>query len=95
MTYYLAGPIYVTLLAALFLGEKVGWRRWTAVLVGFVGVLIALQPTGDAFGWPALIALTGSIIYAVFLTSPARSAARPTSSWRPGRSAPPDLRHRR
>ena len=45
ITYYLAGPIYVTLIAALFLGEKVGWRRWTAVLVGFGGVLLALQPT--------------------------------------------------
>ena len=42
VTYYLAGPIYVTLIAALFLGEKVGWRRWTAVLVGFGGVLLAL-----------------------------------------------------
>ena len=44
MTYYLAGPIYVTVLAALFLGEKVGWRRWSAIVVGFVGVLIALRP---------------------------------------------------
>ncbi len=39
------GPIYVTLIAAVLLGEKVGWRRWTAVLVGFGGVLLALQPT--------------------------------------------------
>src|SRR5581483_2875708 len=67
MTYYLAGPIYVTVLAALFLGERVGWRRWTAVLVGFAGVVIALRPTTASFGWPALIACTGSIFYAVFL----------------------------
>jgi drug/metabolite transporter (DMT)-like permease len=67
MTYYLAGPIYVTLLAALFLKEKVGWRRWSAVLVGFVGVLIALGPSAASFGWHALIAFAGSIIYAVFL----------------------------
>ncbi len=67
MTYYLAGPIYVTLLAALFLGEKVGWRRWTAVFVGFVGVVIALRPTTASFGWPALIALLGSLLYACFL----------------------------
>ena len=44
MTYYLAGPIYVTLMAAVFLGEKVGWRRWLAVLVGFLGVIVALGP---------------------------------------------------
>jgi drug/metabolite transporter (DMT)-like permease len=67
VTYYLAGPIYVTLIAALFLGEKVGWRRWTAVLVGFGGVLLALRPSAGVFGWHALIAFAGSVIYAVFL----------------------------
>jgi len=67
MTYYMAGPIYVTLLAALFLGEKVGWRRWSAVLVGFCGVLLALQPSVSSVGWPTLIALFGSLLYAVFL----------------------------
>ena len=44
MTFYLAGPIYVTAMSALFLGEKVGIYRWSAVLVGFVGVVIALNP---------------------------------------------------
>ena len=67
MTYYLAGPIYVTVMAALFLGERVGWRRWSAVIAGFIGVLIALGPSAASFGWPALIAFAGSIIYAVFL----------------------------
>jgi drug/metabolite transporter (DMT)-like permease len=67
MTYYLAGPIYVTVMAALFLGEKVGWRRWSAVIAGFIGVLIALGPSAASFGWPALIAFAGSVIYAVFL----------------------------
>ena len=67
MTYYLAGPVYVTLLAAIFLGERVGWRRWAAVLVGFGGVVLALQPSASSFGWPTWIALAGSILYAVFL----------------------------
>lgn len=67
VTYYLAGPIYVTLIAALFLGEKVGWRRWTAVLVGFGGVILALQPTTGIFGWHALIAFAGSVIYALLM----------------------------
>ena len=42
-------PLVMTCGAALFLGEKVGWRRWTAVGVGFIGVLVILRPTGDGF----------------------------------------------
>ena len=41
-TCYLAAPIFVTAFSAIFLREHVGWRRWTAVVVGFIGVLIAL-----------------------------------------------------
>jgi drug/metabolite transporter (DMT)-like permease len=67
VTFYLAGPIYVTALSAIFLRERVGWRRWTAVLVGFVGVLIALQPSPATFTWPALIALAGSFFFAVLM----------------------------
>jgi drug/metabolite transporter (DMT)-like permease len=65
--FYLAGPIYVTALSALLLGEKVGWRRWSAVLVGFVGVVIALRPSPATLTWPALIALTGSISFAFLM----------------------------
>lgn len=43
-----ASPLVVTLGAAVFLGEKVGWRRWTAIAVGFAGVLIVLQPWDQA-----------------------------------------------
>jgi drug/metabolite transporter (DMT)-like permease len=67
VTFYMAGPIYVTALSALFLGEKVGWRRWTAVIVGFIGVLIALRPSPATFTLPALIALTGSSSYALLM----------------------------
>jgi len=67
VTFYLAGPIYVTALSAMLLGEKVGWRRWTAVIVGFVGVLIALRPSPATFSLPALIALIGSISYAFLM----------------------------
>ena len=44
MTYWLAAPIYIAALSPLLLGEHVGWRRWTAIGVGFLGVVIALQP---------------------------------------------------
>jgi drug/metabolite transporter (DMT)-like permease len=67
MTFYLAGPIYVTAISALFLKEQVGWRRWSAVLVGFVGVIIALRPTSASWSGPALIALAGSLFFAVLM----------------------------
>lgn len=67
ITFYLAGPIYVTALSALLLGERVGWRRWTAVLIGFSGVIVALRPSAASFTLPALIALGGSVSHAVLL----------------------------
>jgi drug/metabolite transporter (DMT)-like permease len=67
VTYYLAGPIFVTALSALVLGEHVGWRRWCAVLVGFCGVLIALRPSAHTFSLPALIALGGSFSFSVLM----------------------------
>lgn len=68
-TLYLAGAIYVTGLSALFLGEPVGWRRWAAVLAGFGGVLIALRPGTVAITVPALVAVAGSLLYAVSLVA--------------------------
>ena len=51
-------PLAVTLGAALFLGEQVGWRRWTAILVGFSGVLVILRPwTAEFDPVPALFSL--------------------------------------
>jgi drug/metabolite transporter (DMT)-like permease len=67
VTFYLAGPIYVTALSVLLLGERVGWRRWTAVLLGFAGVLLALRPSAASLTLPALIALTGSIFFALLM----------------------------
>jgi drug/metabolite transporter (DMT)-like permease len=67
VTFYLAGPIYVTALSVILLGEKVGWRRWTAVIVGFAGVLLALRPSVASFTLPALIALIGSIFFACLM----------------------------
>jgi drug/metabolite transporter (DMT)-like permease len=67
ITYYLAGPIFVTAMSGLVLGEHVGWRRWTAILVGFCGVLIALRPSAQTISWPAMIALGGSLSFAVLM----------------------------
>lgn len=67
ITFYLAVPIYVTALAPFVLNENVGWRRWAAVLIGFAGVLLALKPSTAALTAPALVALAGSLLYAVLL----------------------------
>jgi drug/metabolite transporter (DMT)-like permease len=54
-----AAPVFLTLQSIMFLGEEVGWRRWSAVLVGFVGILIMLRPGAMVFSWPLLaVALT-------------------------------------
>ena len=65
MAYYLAGPIFVTAIAGTMLGEPVGWRRWSAVVAGFVGVIVCLRPGVAAFTWPALIALIGSFTFSL------------------------------
>ena len=67
ITYYLAAPIFVTALSAIVLREQVGWRRWSAVLIGFCGVLIALRPSAQTVSWPAMIALAGSLTFAVLM----------------------------
>ena len=64
MIYWLAAPIYVAALSPFLLGQKVGWRRWTAILIGFAGVLIALNPSRETLSLPALVALFGSACFA-------------------------------
>jgi drug/metabolite transporter (DMT)-like permease len=54
-----ASPIVVTAGAALFLGERVGWRRWSAIAVGFAGVMLILRPGGEAFEAATLWAVLG------------------------------------
>ncbi len=67
MTFYLAGPIWVAALSPFMLGEKVGWRRWTAIGVGFVGVVIALNPSAQTLSAPALISIAGSVAFALMV----------------------------
>ena len=56
-----ATPIFVVLGAALFFGETVGWRRWSAIFVGLIGVLIVLRPAGDSFSLLSLLAVIGML----------------------------------
>jgi S-adenosylmethionine uptake transporter len=67
LTFYMAGPIYVAALSHFFLGERSGWKRWTAILVGFIGVVIVLRPSSASLSWPSLFALIGSFSLAASL----------------------------
>ena len=70
-TFYLAVPIYVMVLSAIFLRERVAPRRWVAALVGLAGVLVALRPGAAAVagvGRAEAICVFGSLCYSVILT---------------------------
>ena len=60
-----ATPLLVTLGAALMFNESVGWRRWSAVFVGFFGVVLILKPGMNGFQAPSLLALLGVIFLAL------------------------------
>ncbi|MDA0675672.1 MAG: DMT family transporter [Proteobacteria bacterium] len=60
-----AGPLFITALAARTLGEQVGWRRWAAVVVGFLGVLLMFRPGDAAFNWGAALALVAALSGAI------------------------------
>ena len=58
-------PLSITLLAALVLGEKVGWRRWMAIGVGFVGVVLVAQPGGASFSVYSITAIMVALLISV------------------------------
>lgn len=59
-------PLLVAALSGPVLGEKVGWRRWTAILVGFAGVLIILEPGYGVFSPWALVPLLAAAMFALY-----------------------------
>jgi len=56
-----ATPLVVAMGAALFLGQGIGWRRWLAIIVGFIGVLIIIRPGMDGFVPATLLAVGGML----------------------------------
>ncbi len=64
-TIWFSGPLFLTALSVPFLGEKVGVHRWSAVVVGFGGVLIMLRPGAGVIDLGALVALGSAFGYAV------------------------------
>lgn len=60
-----AQPLLMTLGAALFLGEQVGWRRWMSIAVGFAGVLLIVKPGTAAFEFSSVLAIIAVVTLAV------------------------------
>lgn len=60
-------PLFMTAMSVPVLGEKVGAHRWTAIMVGFLGVLIITRPGAEGLSWPALLALASSLFFAAHL----------------------------
>jgi drug/metabolite transporter (DMT)-like permease len=64
---YFVEPFILTALSALFLGDKVGWRRWLAIVIGFGGAMIVIQPSFEIFGLKALLPVACAFLYALYL----------------------------
>lgn len=58
-------PLTITLLSALVLGTHVGWRRWTAIIVGFIGVTLVAQPGSEGFTFYSITAIMVALIISV------------------------------
>lgn len=69
MTYWLAAPIYVAALSPWLLREQVGPWRWGAIVVGFVGVVVALRPGAQELSLPVVVSLLGGLMLAVMVLS--------------------------
>jgi drug/metabolite transporter (DMT)-like permease len=62
-----ATPLIVVMLAIPMLGEKVGWRRWTAIIVGLGGMLLIVKPEGDIFDSAVLLPVAGAVNFAIYV----------------------------
>lgn len=62
---FFSGPLFITALSGPILGEAVGWRRWLAVLFGFCGVIIVINPAGSEFDPATILAVGAAFTYAI------------------------------
>jgi drug/metabolite transporter (DMT)-like permease len=74
-------PLLVTVLSIPLLGERVGWRRWSAVVIGFIGVLIVIRPGGGGAHWALALPLVTALAFALYqiLTRKVAAVAGETS----------------
>jgi drug/metabolite transporter (DMT)-like permease len=73
---YFFGPMVITALAGPLLGEWAGWRRWTAILIGFVGVMVITRPGIGVFGFGHLLALASMLSNAFYVIMTRRMGSR-------------------
>lgn len=62
---YYTGPLFITLFSAWLIGETVGAKRWAAIAIGFIGVLVILRPGADGFSLVALLPVLAAVFYAL------------------------------
>ncbi|MDH3531455.1 MAG: DMT family transporter [Gammaproteobacteria bacterium] len=79
LTLGFTAPLMMTALSAPVLGEHVGWRRWAAVIIGFIGVLIVLRPGGGDLSLAAFAVLFASFCYASLAITARKLAATENS----------------
>lgn len=63
---FITYPLIIAALSGIILGEQVGWRRWVAILVGFIGVLVILQPGFRVFSPYALLPMASALMFALY-----------------------------
>ncbi len=62
---FFVSPLFITALSVPLLGEKVGWRRWISVIVGFAGVLVIVRPGSETGSYFALLPIIAALSYAL------------------------------
>src|SRR5699024_10779645 len=76
-----AAPLFITLMAVVWLGERPGIRQWLATFAGFAGVLLVVQPGAGVFTWGALFPLAAAVAYALMMLSARVLAKSGDSVW--------------
>ncbi len=61
------GPLVITAMAHVFLGERAGWHRWAACAVGLVGGLIIVRPGSGLMGWGAIWPVLAVVIWSIYV----------------------------
>lgn len=79
MTFWLAAPIYIAALAPVLLGEHVGWRRWLAIFVGFIGVIVTLEPS-TSLSPATIVSVIGTVFFALLMILGRKLRATPDTS---------------
>ena len=79
VTLYFTAPLFITLLSILFLGETVSTLRWLALVTGFFGVLVALQPGSSLFDWAGILPVAAGFFYGAAMVIGRSLGARETA----------------